>query len=247
MSLDSEEDMQGMRRVGHVVAETLRTMRTAVRPGITTRELDEVGARVLELYRARSAPQVFYGFPGTACISVNDEVVHGVPGNRVIHEGDVVKLDVTAELDGYIADAAVTIIAQQGTTLAARLAECAEAAFRGAARVTRAGRPLNDIGRAVETEVSRRGFTVVAQLGGHGVGRAIHEPPTILNVFDPHERRVLTDGLVITIEPIVSAGSPYVVSQPDQWTLKTLDGSLAAHYEHTVVVTKSNPILVTAA
>ncbi len=246
MSIDSEEDMQGMRRVGRVVAEALRAMRAAVAAGITTLQLDQVAARVLAHHGARSAPQVLYGFPGVTCISVNDEVVHGVPGDREIHEGDLVKLDVTAELSGYIADAAVTVVAGQGTAFAARLARCAEAAFQKAIRVTRAGGPLNAIGRAVETEVSRRGFTVVATLGGHGVGRAIHEPPHVLNVFDPRERGVLTDGLVITLEPIVSAGSPQVVPQPDRWTLKTRDGSLSAHYEHTIVVTGGRPLLVTA-
>ncbi len=246
MSIDSPEDLLGLRRVGRVVVEALRAMRAAVAAGITTLQLDRVAARVLAQHGARSAPQVLYGFPGVTCISVNDEVVHGVPGGREIQEGDLVKLDVTAELSGYIADAAVSVVAGQGTPVAARLARCAEAAFQKALRATRAGEPLNAIGRAVETEVVRRGFAVVAALGGHGVGRAIHEPPQVLNVFDPREKGILTDGLVITIEPIVSAGSPQVVPQPDRWTLKTRDGSPSAHYEHTIVVTHGRPIILTA-
>ncbi len=222
-------------------------MRAAVHPGVTTRELDQLAGQALRAHGARSAPPLLYGFPGVACISVNDEAVHGVPGGRVIQAGDLVKLDVTAELDGYIADAAVTVVAAPAASLPTRLADCAEAAFWQAWRVARAGALLHEIGRAVETEVVRWGFRVVAELGGHGVGRAIHEPPTVPNVFDPRDRSILTAGLVLTIEPIISAGSPRVVEQPDRWILRTGDGSLSAHYEHTLVITPGRATVLTAA
>jgi methionyl aminopeptidase len=247
VSIDSEQDAFGMRRVGKVVAHTLQVMRAAVHPGITTRELDHLAGQTLRAHGARSAPQVLYGFPGVACISVNDEAVHGVPGGRVIQAGDLVKLDVTAELNGYIADAAVTVVAAPAASLPTRLAGCAEAAFWQGCRVARAGARLNVIGQAVETEVVRWGFRVVAELGGHGVGRAIHEPPIVPNTFDPRDRTILTEGLVITIEPIISAGSPWVAEDADRWTLRTCDGGLSAHYEHTLVITPGQATVLTAA
>jgi methionyl aminopeptidase len=196
---------------------------------------------------ARSAPRLTYGIPCTALISVNEEVVHGIPGTRRIAAGDLVKLDVTAEKDGYIADAARTIIAGEGSELARRLRAGAMAAFEAGLAVVRAGVKVNQIGRAVEREVRRHGFTVIHGLAGHGVGRAIHEAPTVANHYDPWQRDVLSDGLVITIEPMISAGSAAVVQGRDGWTLRTKDRSLAAHHEHTLVVTTGAPVILTAA
>jgi methionyl aminopeptidase len=189
---------------------------------------------------------MLYGFPKTVLISVNDEVVHGIPGPRRLEADDLVKLDVTLELDGYIADAARTVIVGTGSDVARRLAACARAAFASALAVAKAGTKVNEISRAVETEVRRRGFTVVRGLTGHGVGRAIHEPPSVPNHYDPWQRDVLTDGLVLTIEPIISAGSERIRQDADGWTLRTSDGSLSAHHEHTLVVTRERPIMLTA-
>jgi len=188
-----------------------------------------------------------YGFPGVNLISINDEAVHGVPGDRVIEEGDLVKIDVTAEVEGYIADAAVTVAMPSGPQVHEELKDCAELAFARAASVARAGRPVNKIGRVVETAVRRRDFAVLPGLNGHGVGRTIHEPPTIPNYFDRRLNRPLTEGLVITIEPIIAAGSDRTVERQDGWTVRTADGSPAAHHEHTIVVTKGSPIVLTAA
>jgi methionyl aminopeptidase len=188
-----------------------------------------------------------YGFPGDACISVNDEVVHGIPSDRVIQSGDLVKLDLTAERDGFHTDSAITVEVPPASGKSRALAGCAEKAFRRAFNVARAGNRTRDIGRAVEREVRRRGFQVVRELGGHGVGRAIHETPRVPNFADPLARDILTAGLVITIEPIIVAGSGRVSLDQDGWTVRTTDGSLSAHYEHTIVITKGEPLLLTAA
>lgn len=214
---------------------------------MTTGELDAVGATVFERHGARSAPNLTYGFPGVNLISVNDEAVHGVPGDRVIEPGDLVKIDVTAELDGYVADAATTVALPPGPPVHDELRDCAEYAFDRAASVARAGRPLNKIGRAIETTARRRGFTVLNELGSHGVGRTIHEAPSIPNYYDRRLVKPLMEGLVITIEPILSSGSAWTTEAGDGWTIKTADGSPAAHHEHTLIVTKGSPIILTAA
>jgi methionyl aminopeptidase len=246
MSIQSERDWTGLKRVGRVVRETLDALEREVRPGVTTAELNEVAAAVLSAHGARSAPTLVYGFPGAALISVNDEVVHGVPGSRRLDAGDIVKLDVTVEKDGYMADAARTVIVTQGTDTAQRLMRCARGAFKKALAEARVGRRVNEIGRAIEREVRGHGFQIVRGLDGHGIGRTIHEPPSVPNYFDPAQQDVLTDGLVITIEPIICAGSGRAVEGKDGWTIRTADGSLAAHYEHTLAVTADGPVILTA-
>ena len=218
----------------------------AVRAGVTTRELDQVGARVLAENGAEAAPPKVYGFPGALCISVNDEAIHGIPGDRVIRAGDLVKLDLVAEKDGYFADAAVTVTAGEAGALQAALIRCAETAFALACKVARAGNRVYEIGRAVEGETRRSGFSVMRELCGHGVGRTIHESPSVPNYHDPKFKTRLTEGLVITIEPILAAGMGQGELQADQWTIRTADRSLAAHYEHTIVITQGHPILLTA-
>ena len=247
MTIESDSDLAGLRRAGRVVALALAEMKANLQPGMTTAELDTIGASVLQRYGARSAPGIVYGFPGVNLISVNEEAVHGVPGDRTIEPGDLVKIDVTAELDGFVADAAVTVALPPGPPVHARLRDCAEAAFERAAAVARAGRPLNKIGRVVQTTVRREGFTVFPELSGHGVGRSIHEYPTIPNYYDRRLKMPLHEGMVITIEPIISAGSGRTVEGQDGWTIKTADGSPAAHHEHTVVITRGSPIVLTAA
>jgi methionyl aminopeptidase len=180
---------------------------------------------------------------------VNDEVVHGIPGDRVIQPGDLVKLDLTAEKDGYHTDSAVSIEVPTSSpkSKARELAHCAERAFRQALGAARAGNRTKDIGRTVEREVRRRGFHVIKELGGHGIGRTIHEPPSVPNYADYSAQHKLTEGLVITIEPIIAAGTGDVSLDKDGWTYRTVDGSLSAHYEHTIVITKGEPVLLTAA
>ena len=223
-------------------------MAACVRAGITTRELDEIGSKFMDAHGAQSAPPKVYGFPGAVCISVNDEAIHGIPGDRVLREGDLVKLDLVAEKNGYFADAAVTVqIAPTHGEQGRELIRCAESAFRASLRVARPGNSVYEIGRAVAREVRSRGFSVIRELCGHGVGRTIHEEPSVPNYFDARARQRLTEGLVLTVEPIISAGSPKPEMSKDGWTIRTSDGSLAAHYEHTIVITRGEPILLTAA
>jgi len=187
-----------------------------------------------------------YGFPGNVLISIHVEVVHGVPGPRRLKRGDLVKLDVTVEKDGYVADAARSVVVGAGTDTARRLVACVRAAFRAALTVARAGTRVNEIGRAVEQEVRRHGFTVVQGLSGHGVGPTIHEEPAVPNQYDPWQRDVLTEGLVLTIEPMISAGSAQAIQDANGWTIRTRDGSLSAHHEHTLVITPEHPTVLTA-
>jgi len=247
MSIESPTDLEGMRLVGRITRQTLDALEKHVRVGVSTADLDAIAAAVFANHGARSAPALVYGFPGNALISVNDEVVHGVPGPRRLRRGDLVKLDVTVEKDGYVADAARSVVVGSGTDTARRLIACTRAAFRAAVVVARAGTLVNEIGRAVEREVRRHGFTVVQGLSGHGVGRTIHEEPSVPNWYDPWQHDVLTEGLVLTIEPMVSAGSAQAVEDRNGWTIRTRDGSLAAHHEHTLVITHGQPLILTAA
>ncbi len=247
MSIETNEQLAALEAIGRIVGRTLREMGSQVRPGVSTAELDAIGAKLLSAEGARSAPPLVYGFPGAVCISVNDEIVHGVPGPRLIAPGDLVKLDLTAEKDGYMADAAVTVAVPPASEAALRLAACAEHAFDRAMREARARHRVSDIGAAVERQVRRDGFSVVRELCGHGIGRTIHEEPQIPNYWDPRQRTRLTEGLVITVEPIIAAGSGSAYLSSDRWTMKTADRSLSAHFEHTIVITRDAPILLTAA
>jgi methionyl aminopeptidase len=247
MSIDGPEEMAKMRAAGAIVRRMLEAMKKAVRPGVTTKELDEVGAAVMREQGAQSAPQLVYKFPGVNCISLNDEAVHGIPGDRSVQEGDLVKLDVTIEKDGFMADAAETVAVGEVSEERRRLMACAERAFSKAMLVARAGYRVSEIGRVVEREVRRSGFSVIRDLGGHGIGRTIHEAPRVPNFADPGANQVLTEGLVITVEPIIAAGSGRAVVAKDGWTVCTADHRPSAHYEHTIVITRREPILLTAA
>ena len=247
MSIKSTAEFEALRRIGRIVRSTLDAMATAVRPGISTAELDGIAKKTLAFHGAESSPPKVYGFPGSACISVNEEAIHGIPSSRVLKPGDLVKLDMTAEKDGFVADAAITIGVGALAADAAALASCAETAFHQGARFAHVGNRVYDIGRAVEREVRKSGFSVMKELCGHGVGRTIHEEPCVPNHFDNRHRSKLTEGLVITIEPIISAGSGRQRLLEDGWTVSTADQTLAAHYEHTMVITRGTPILLTAA
>lgn len=246
MTIDSKSDLDGIRAVGKLVAQALREMRAAVEPGITTEELDEVGARFMRKRGARSAPQLTYDFPGFSCISVNEEAVHGVPGARVLKPGDVVKIDVTAELDGYMADSAITVVIPPGTTAANNLAASAKSAFKRAVKVAKPGVRIAELGRAVETEVERWGHAVIRDMCGHGVGRALHEKPSVPNFFSPFTPGKLHEGMVIALEPIISERPSPVVESDDGWTIRTATGCLAAHYEHTIIIREGGAEVVTA-
>jgi methionyl aminopeptidase len=248
MTIEDADDQDGLERVGRVVAEARDAMLAAVQPGVSTGELDGVGRDVLRRHGARSAPRLAYGFPGTTCISINDEAAHGVPsGLRRLREGDLVNVDVSAELDGYWADTGASAPVGRVSDVATRLLDATRQAQREAMSQARAGRPVRHLGRAVQRRARREGFTVIANLCGHGVGRGIHEPPSVPSIEDPSDRSVLWEGLVIAIEPFLSTGASYAIEDADGWTLRTPDGSLAAQYEHTVIVTNGEPLVITAA
>ncbi len=245
MTIDSEDQLEGLRRAGALAALTLRTVREVTTVGITTRELDDIGRSIFRSRGAQSAPRVFKAFPGTLCISVNDEAVHGVPAHRPLLPGDVVKIDATPLLDGYVADAAITVVVE-GDRTARRLADCAERALAVGIAAARVGHRTRDIGRAIEREVKHAGFKVLREVGGHGVGRAMHEAPHVPNWSDARACDALHEGLVLAIEPIISVADQWLIESADHWTLKTAGGSVAAHAEHTVVVTDHEPLVLTA-
>ncbi len=247
MSIRTSFELEQLRRIGRIVRTALDAMAAAVRPGITTAELDRIGAEVLAENGAESAPPKVYGYPAAVCISVNDEAIHGIPSSRVLQDGDLVKLDLVAEKAGFFADAAVTVRVGSVSPVADALLRCAERALQQALHVARAGNRVNEIGRSVEQEVRRCGFSVMRDLCGHGVGRTIHEEPSVPNFHDTRNPARLTEGLVVTIEPIIAAGGGKGFLQRDGWTVSTADRSLSAHVEHTVVITKTAPILLTVA
>jgi methionyl aminopeptidase len=244
VSIDSPAELAALRAAGRVVAETIRELARRVRPGVTTRDLDEVAARVFAAHGARSGPRLDYDFPGTVCLSIDDEAVHGIPGPRRLRDGQLIKLDVTAELDGFYADACRTVAVGKVRPREQRLVAAAQSALRRGLEAATAGANVGTIGAAVEAEVTKRGFSVCAELTGHGIGRRIHEPPDVPNVA--WDGPALTDGLVITVEPIIAAGAGDVYVDDDGWTVRTEDGSPSAHAEHTIVVTDGAPILLTA-
>lgn len=247
MTITSTSDLAGMQRVGQLVARTLAHMRAALAPGVTTGQLDEIGERFARAEGARSAPQITYDFPGFTCISVNEEIVHGIPGARVLRPRDVVKLDVTLELDGFMADSAITVLVPPGSDDGRMLQRAARIAFNRGLGAARAGNTLSDIGAAVEAAAGREGVSVLRELGGHGIGRKIHEKPSVPNWADPGAKEVLREGLVIALEPMVSTKPARVFEEADGWTLRTHNNSLAAHHEHTIVIRKGEALVLTAA
>lgn len=247
MSIETAEELSAMERVGALVASVLAELRAAVAPGVATGTLDELAARAFRREGATSGPADLVGFPGTICISVNEEVVHGVPGGRVLREGDLITLDVTPLLDGFCADAAVTVAVGKPSPQAAALMATADRCLASAVQAARAGDPLRLIGRATERAARAGGATIYTELVGHGVGRTMHEPPNVANVYEPHVRRRMNDGLVLAIEPMIGLGRPELVTLDDGWTMATADGSLSAHVEHTVVVRPGGGKVLTAA
>jgi methionyl aminopeptidase len=247
MTVSSGLELAGLQRVGQLVARTIAHMRAQVRPGITTAELDLVGERFARAEGGQSAPQLTYDFQGFNCLSVNEEIVHGIPGARVLREGDVVKLDVTLELDGYMADSAVTVVIPPVSAEARQLQRAARIAFNQGLAVARAGQSLREVGRAVEAAAKREGAVVVRELTGHGIGRRLHEPPSVPNWADPEARTVLTEGLVIALEPMLTSVPVRVVEEPDGWTLSTHNRVLAVHHEHTIVIRRGAPLVLTLA
>jgi len=245
MTIRTEEELAGMRRVGKLVAQTLDAMAAAVAPGVTTAALDAVAHELATAQGARSAPQLTYDFPGFTCISVNDEIVHGIPGPRVLQFGDLVTLDVTLELDGYMADSARTVAVGTPPKGAAQLLRTAREALDAGVAAARPGRRVRDVGAAIDRCVRSHGGRVFRELAGHGIGRALHEEPSVPNWDDPEADMVLHEGLVLAVEPMLAARVARVVEDDDGWTYRTHNGALAVHQEHTIVVRAAGAEILT--
>lgn len=246
MTVENQHDIDGILRTGRVVAHVRDAMLNAIEPGMTTVELDRLGAELLDSFGARSAPRVTYNFPGATCISINEEAAHGIPGQRVIRAGDIVNVDVSAELDGYFADTGGTIVVPPISSIKARLCHATRLALTNAVAEARAGAPINRIGQAIERTAKSHDFKVIRNLAGHGIGRRLHEEPEgIVSYCDRRDTRRLRFGQVIAIEPFLSTKSTYVTETRDGWTLVGHPTNLSAQYEHTIIVTRGAPIVAT--
>ena len=251
ITLKTPQDTAKMRDAGRIVAEMLAACRAAVRPGVTTGELDRIAADIL---KRRGATSNFKGygvpvlppFPGVICTSVNEQVVHGIPGKRRLKEGEILSIDAGAIIEGWHADAAVTVPVGQVSAQAAQLISVTEEALRRAIAAAVVGKRLGDIGAAVQRYVESQGFSVVRNYVGHGIGRAMHEEPQVPNYGAPERGLQIKEGLCIAIEPMVNVGGAETRTLPDQWTVVTADGSLSAHFEHTLACTAAGPIVLTA-
>ncbi len=246
MTVESEDDIVGLKRIGRIVSLVLHELLETAEPGMTTLELDRLGGQLLEQHGARSAPKLTYDFPGFTCISINEEAAHGIPGGRVIRAGDVLNVDVSAELGGYFADTGGTRVIPPTNPQKTRLCHATRTALEQAMKQARAGQPISGIGAAIERVAKTYGFKIIENLGSHGVGRALHEAPEhIPGYFDPKDKRLLQEGMVITIEPFLSTKSRIVNETDDGWTLVGVPGNLSAQYEHTMIITQGDPIVVT--
>lgn len=246
MTISRDAELQALLRVGRAVADALETMKRSLEPGMTTKELDDVGAAVLASHGAVSAPVKDYGFPGATCISLNDAVAHGIPDATPIRPGDWINLDVSACLDGFYADTGFTLQFRGADPELERLAACSKRALQRALGEARSGARLNRVGLAIEREASAEGFATVRNLCGHGVGRKLHEEPEgILNYYEPRQPGRFRKGQVVAIETFVSTGADEAIDAGDGWTLTTADGSRVAQYEHSVVVTDGHPLVLT--
>ena len=243
--IKGRDQIATMRRAGEIVAAAIAETRAAVRPGVTTAELDQTAARVISSRGAQPSFLGYRGFPATICTSVNDEIVHGIPGDRRVEEGDLVKLDVGAIVDGFHADSAVTIPVGEPSPEALKLIETTERALWAGLAEARQGRRLGDIGAAVQTVAEGAGFSVVREYVGHGIGRSLHEEPPVPNYGTPGKGYKLAEGVVIAIEPMVNVGGYETRLLDDGWTVVTDDGTLSAHFEHTVAVTPDGPWVLT--
>ncbi|HLX39083.1 MAG TPA: type I methionyl aminopeptidase [Ktedonobacteraceae bacterium] len=245
--IKSKEEREKIRETGHIVAEVLAELRSAVRPEMTTGELDTLCEAALQRFGAKSSSLGYHGYPKSLCTSVNEEIVHGIPGERVLHEGDIVTLDLAASFHGWHADSAITVPVGQVAPEVQRLLKVTEdALYRGIA-AARAGNRVQDIGRVVQQYVEDAGFSVVRHYSGHGVGRSMHEDPQVLNYVEPSYPRIaLKPGMVIAIEPMVNMGGIDTAVLGDEWTVVTADGSYAAHFEHTVAITEGDADILTS-
>jgi methionyl aminopeptidase len=240
-------EIERMARAGEVVADTLALIGEHARPGVTTQDLDELAAERIHSRGGVPTFKGYRGYPASICTSPNDMVVHGIPGPYTLREGDILSVDVGVTLDGFVADSAYTFAIGEISPEAERLLEGCEAALAAGIEECRVGNHLSDISHAIQRVTEEQGFSVVRSLVGHGVGRSMHEEPQIPNYGEPGRGPLLAEGMTFAIEPMITAGGPDVVLHDDEWSISSADGSLAAHFEHTVAVTDNGPRILTAA
>lgn len=246
MIVKNEEELAALKEIGKIVASIRDQLIERTKPGVTTKELDDYAGELFEQYGAISGPKGEYDFPGFTCISVNEEVAHGIPGDRVIKEGDLVNIDVSGSKNGYFADTGLSIVVGEGNERLFDLCETAKKAFEEGLKKIRAGAKLSTIGKVVNRTANQHGYTVIKNLTGHGIGKSLHEKPDhILNYFDPWDSQLLKDGMVIAFEPFISMKAEEVIELSDGWTFVTPDKSFVAQCEHTIIVTKGEPIIIT--
>lgn len=248
MTIGHEDELEKLKEAGRLVARTLTAMGQALEPGITTRELDQIGRALLEKEGARSAPELTYNFPGATCISISPDVAHGIPDDRRVEAGDLVNIDVSAEVDGFFADTGASFAVPPTAARIERLCRDGRRAMWTGIRAVKAGGRLNEVGRSIETFAQKNGYSLIRNLASHGVGRGLHEEPTeIATWHDPSDRRVIHEGLVFTIEPFLSLGGDWVEETGDGWTLRPMGREPTVQYEHTLVATRRGPVVVTLA
>ena len=248
MTIENEEQLEKLRTVGKLVARTLAAMGEALEPGMTTRELDDLGRALLEKAGARSAPEVTYDFPGATCISVGPDCAHGIPDDTVIKAGDLINIDVSAELEGFFGDTGASFAVPPTSARIQRLCEDGRRAMWAGIRAVKPGARLNEIGRSIETFAQKNGYSLIRNLASHGVGRSLHdEPSEIPTWYEPRDRRKITEGLVFTIEPFLSLGADSVEEMDDGWTLRPPLREATVQYEHTLVATRRGPLILTLA
>ena len=246
MTLNNDDDLSGMQAIGRICGNVLQAMGAAIRPGMATGELDLIGRRLLEEAGARSAPQHCYDFPGATCISINEEVAHGIPGERVIQAGDLVNIDVSAERDGYFADTGASFPVGPVPPQLERLCRDGKRAMWVGLKEVKAGKSIAAIGNAIGAFAKKNRYTLVANLASHGVGRSLHEEPAEIATWpDPREKRIMTDGLVFTVEPFLSLGANWAEGGDDDWTLYSEPRAPTVQFEHTVVATRNGPLVLT--
>jgi len=246
MTISNEDDLKKLQEIGRIVANTLEAMAAALEPGMTTAELDMIGRRCLEKAGARSGPELAYDFPGATCISVNEEIAHGIPGPRRIEAGDLVNIDISAEKDGVYADTGASFAVPPTTNSVKRLCRDGRRAMWVGLRQVAAERPISGIGQAIGTFAHKNGYTLVRNLASHGIGYSLHEEPTEIATWpDRSERRIMNEGLVFTVEPFLSLGANWATGGDDDWTLLSDPRAPTVQYEHTVVATRNGPLVVT--
>jgi methionyl aminopeptidase len=246
MTADTKQQIEALLAAGRVVRGAFERMKAAAEVGVTTAELDAIAARYFDQHGARSAPQAMYDFPGATCISVNEQAAHGIPGPRRLEPGDMLNIDVSAEVNGYIADMGESFVIAPIAPARARICRAVRHAVVEALKRVRAGRSLNVIGHTVQRIADHYGYRIVGNLASHGVGRSLHEEPSYVPLNNPRERRVLERGMVLTIEPFFTTDAQDVTELDDGWTLTCGVGELVAQFEQTLIVTDGAPIIVTA-